>query len=700
MFKKNQEKQLNKQQKSLATTFALNSGTVGLLLICQLLNLSVVSTELTFWMIGLIVLSLVWRLLIIIGNKKVIMITNRWSLTFFAIGGCIAIGSVAKELGLLGAMLHLLSFAYAIKALELKRKNDFYQLILLGLFLLATSLIFNQSLIFSTFVLMILMGNLAVLLQHYSPTQKLKQNLITSGKLILQSLPLAVVLFVVFPRLAPFWQVPLAKSAVTGLSDIVSPGDIANLARSNELAFRVTFDDKVPSYSQLYWRALVLDSFNGKSWQKSQNSKNRARRTPSQQVTYKDNVPDNAKLLTKVSYQIIAQPSFQHWLFALDVAQIGIEQKSNSSIVELSDYTLQAREPLSQTLSYNVNSYLTAPLDLLLKDDVKQQNLSYPKNSNPRLTSEAYRLRQLYSDDLELAQAVLVNFRQQQFYYTLKPPVLFTSPLDQFYFDSKQGFCAHYASAFTYLMRAAGIPARMVTGYMGGEYNPNGNYYSIYQYEAHAWSEIWLEGVGWYRVDPTSAVDPARVERGLSSELLQQQASFNDSFFNFSGYRNSALGKAIRLQFEAIDYRWTRWVIGYSSDRQYNLLSKWFGQMKPWKTAVIIALSMMAMIILILLFKLLSKRRVNNNNNPLWLDLYQQGLTLLSSKGIDKPISMSASDFIVVVSQNMPTIKQNFIVFTQCFIQLNYQNLSEKEQKNYLTKMQSTLLTIKQQVKL
>lgn len=699
MIKKTKAKGLNKLTKSIKPALELNAGTVGLLLLCQLLNLSIISAELTFWMIGLIVISLLWRLLILNKNQKAILITNRWTLTLFAVGGCIAIAITAKSLGLLGAMLHLLSFAYAIKALELKTKKDFYQIILLGLFILATSLIFNQSLLFSCFVIIILMVNLTVLLQHYSPSQKLKQNLLTSSKLIMQSLPLAAVLFVVFPRLAPFWQVPMAKSAVTGLSDNVSPGDIANLARSNELAFRVTFEGKVPSYSQLYWRALVLDDFDGKSWKKSDISKNLARRIRSQQVSFKADVSENIKLSSVASYQIIAQPSFQHWLFALDVAQVSDINPSASTIIELSDYTLQSKEPLSQALSYNVDSYLKAPLELILSKEAKQQNTSYPKNSNPRLSREANRLRGIYNDDLKLAQAVLDNFREQKFYYTLKPPVLLQTPLDQFYFDSKKGFCAHYASAFTYIMRAAGIPARMVTGYMGGEFNPNGDYYSIYQYEAHAWSEIWLKGVGWYRVDPTAAVDPTRVERGLSSELLQEQASFNESFFNFSGYRNSVIGRAIRLQFAAIDYQWTRWVIGYSSEHQYNLLSQLFGKMKPWKTAAIIGLSFIIMMLLILLVKQLGKRRFKNKDDDPWLDLYQQALLLLSNKGINKPIAMSVSDYVLVVAQKEPTITLNFTVFTQCFIQLNYQKLSQKDQENYLAKMKSTLLVIKRQIK-
>ncbi len=621
-------------------------------------------------------------------------------------------------------MLHLLVFAYALKALELNNKKDFYQLFLLGLFILATSLIFNQSLIFSLMLVVIVIINLSVLLQHYSPTEHYKTLFVTSGKLFLQSLPLAVVLFIVFPRLAPFWQVPRSNSATTGLSDRVSPGDIANLARSNELAFRVTFDGVKPSYSQLYWRALVLEDFDGNSWQRAEKNKAQAKIIRREQLSYQVNITEpspSAKLTApslpsaSISYQVIAQPSYQHWLFGLDIAEISSKTANYSSFVELPDFTLQAKEVVSQTLSYHVNSYLQAPLDVVISNELKERNLNFPEGSNPKLQQEANRLRQLYSDDMELAQAVLDSFREQKFYYTLKPPLLFDNTLDQFYFDTKQGFCAHYASAFTYLMRASGIPARMVTGYLGGEYNPNGDYYAIYQYEAHAWSEIWLAGKGWVRIDPTSAVDPQRVDNGFSAELLLEQASFNDSFFNFSSYRNLPIIKALRLNFAAIDYQWTRMVIGYTSKRQYDLLAQWFGKMKPWKTAAIIAVSFFSIILLLVLLRHLAQLKTVKQHQAPWLTIYQQALLLYSTKGITKPQAMTVSEFFTMSSEklvssesntnkktiNKKTISEIVISFnklTQCFIKLQYQELTFIEQKKLVKNMQISYLTIKTKI--
>ena len=686
-------KVVNKQTFTLATT------TAWLLLLCQTLNLILVSSELTLWMNSFVVIALVWRLLLINKNKLISKISKPWLVTVFALSGCLSIALVAKQLGLLVAMLHLLSFAYAIKALELKSRKDFYQLILLGLFLLATSFIFNQSLLFASVVAIILTINFSLLLQYFSPYQRVKSNLVTSGKLILQSLPLAIILFIVFPRLAPFWQVPLGKSATTGLSDQVSPGDIANLARSNELAFRVTFEDEKPNYSSLYWRALVLDSFDGRMWQQSTFSDRQSKDIINEKAFITKVTKAQANLTEPVSYQVIAQPSYQQWLFALDIAQISALEENQSAFVELADFTLRTKEVIRQAISYRVDSYMQVPLDLVLDEATRKQNLSYPKDSNPKLTDEANRLRALYQDDLSLAQAVLDNFREQTFFYTLKPPVLFENSLDQFYFDTKQGFCAHYASAFTYLMRAAGIPARMVTGYLGGEYNPNGDYYAVYQYEAHAWSEIWLEGIGWHRVDPTAAVDPSRVENGLSDELLLEQASLNDSLFNFTSYRNLALFKAIRLQFSAIDYQWTRWVIGYSARKQYDLMSRWFGQLKPWKTAAIIGLSFISMVLIIWLFARLSKRKITHHYKTPWLDLYHQLITLLAVHHIDKPLAMSASDFSQVASQKLPHLARELAAFNHCFTQLNYQQVSQKEQFMYLQKMKSILSTIKKNIR-
>lgn len=654
--------------------FTLNQNTAWLLLLSQVFNLSMVTRELSFWMLALMVLCLTWRVQFIRQAKGK---PQRLVIFLLAMTGCIAIVISGKQLGVLLAMLHLLCFAYGLKTLELNSRKDFYQLILLGLFILATSLIFNQSLLFSSGVALIVLFNFSLLLYYFSCSAGLPQTLTRCATMLLQSVPLAIVLFVVFPRIAPFWQVPLADSAKTGLSDNVTPGDIANLARSNELAFRVSFDGAKPDYSQLYWRALVLEHYNGKSWLAA-NAKN--------SQPYIPQVSGSA-----VRYQVIAQPSFRHWLFALDIAVVAGETKAQRQITAQSDFTLQSKKIISQPLSYHVQSFLQAPLDLRLAREVKQRNLRYPAGSNPRLEQEALRLRQLYADNKDLVQAVLSRFRQEEYFYTLKPPLLINNSLEQFYFDTKSGFCVHYASAFTYLMRAAGIPARMVTGYMGGEYNPQGDYYAIYQFEAHAWTEIWLQGVGWQRVDPTAAVAPARVERGFSEQLLNEQSDLN-----LYQYKHLPLWNALRLQLAAIDYQWTRWVIGYSSQQQMDLLSHWFGKIEAWKTGALIGIAFFTVICLLWLQ---GKRKVAIKAQSPWLKLYQQALALLTAQGVAKPKAMPVNDFAVTVKQNLPHISFSFTEFSHCFVQLEYQNLSQQEKKRCLDKMRILLKAIKKESK-
>ena len=703
------------------TVKSLSKANVWFLFVCQFCNLLLVVSELSLWMLLVIGLCFFWQSIIICRSNTHSSAKStdnstykpkRYLITLLAISGCIALVITGKELGVLLSMLHLLCFSYALKALELnitrvemsyvndknkkdKKKSsvkkDFYQCILLGIFILATSLIFQQSLVFSLVAGLVLLVNFAVLLYFFSPLANIKTRLILSGKLLLQSLPLAIVLFVVFPRLSPFWQVPLNSSAKTGLSDILAPGDIANLARSNELAFNVTFLDKTPVYSQRYWRALVLDAYDGNRWYRSQANKEQATPIIQQLANYQPEVEGEP-----TTYQIIAQPSFQSWLYALDVAKVDKEKSNDATIFILPDFTLFSKKPLNQTMSYHVESFLTTPLNITLNDELKARNLLYPVGTNPQLEQEAIKLKQQFKQPEAIVNEVLQQFRQQAFYYTLNPPLLINNSLDQFYFETKKGFCVHYASAFTYLMRAAGVPARVVTGYLGGEYNPNGSYYSLYQYDAHAWSEVWLEGIGWQRVDPTAAVNPQRVEQGLSDELLLEQNQLNNNIFSLHNYRDTPWLNYIRLQLSAIDYQWTRWVIGYSAKRQYDLLSRWFGQVQSWKTALIIG---MTLLLVVLLLWWLQQRKTPIKTQLAWVNLYNQALQLLSKKGLTKPLSLSANEFASDVQLTFPEVSNNFNLFTQCFMRLQYQKLSSQEQDKLLIIMKKEWLKIRARLK-
>lgn len=649
------------------------------LLLCQFLSLLLLINELTGWMLAIIGLCLCWRTLVFIKPTQK---PHRIILLLIACSGCIAIAITGKQLGVLLSMLHLLCFAYALKSLEMNSRKDFYQIILLGIFILASVLIFYQTLLISLFVFCLLLLNLSILLAYFYPTKNMRKPLIQSTKMVLQSIPLAIVLFIFFPRLAPFWEVPSSKSAETGLSESVTPGGIAKLARSSALAFRVKFLTAIPQYNQLYWRAMVMDDFDGRTWKQSKN------RHPINQTKSSQFSEDRPNLIgDKTHYQVMLEPSYQHWLFSLAVVDKKQLMGTQVNILSLPNYTIKSSKPISQTSSYEVTSYTHSLLNSPLSYDKMRTNLHIPSNNNPRLQAEGRRLQLKYPDEIERAQAILDIIREDEFHYTLTPPLLSGygagHELDQFFYDSKKGFCVHYASVFTFIMRASGTPARLVTGYLGGEYNKQSGHLSIYQYDAHAWSEIWVKDKGWVRVDPTAAVDPERVERGLS-DTIQQEGLFKDDLLSLHRYKHLAWINSLRLQLDALDYQWTRLVLGYSSKKQYDLVTQWFGHFRGWKVGGIIG---GALILMMAIMWLVNIKKSKKKTLDKWLTQYQQVLAILKKKGLEKPLTMPASQFSIVVSQHFPLLNSHFSAYTQCFEALMYQNLTAAHQDLYLNEM-------------
>ncbi len=683
--------------------FKLPKNSVWLLWLCQLLNVTSLAAELSNWMLAVLALCFCWQAQLL-SRKKLsifysftdkktehhsVLYVSPIILTLFAISGCIAIAISAKQFGVLISMVHLLTFAYVLKTFEIKTRTDFYQHILLGFFLLASALIFKQNLGFSLLILGLLIVNLTLLHQLFAKKNSLLNSSKTVAVLLLQSSLLAITLFVVFPRLSPFWQVPLAKSAKTGLSDVVCPGDIANLALSNGLAFRVNFKGaNIPAYSKLYWRAMTLENYDGRKWTRSNNSEK-----------HKKNIKVNRqKFLPFTSgdattYQVIAQPSYQPWLFALAVATT-----TDPKVRLEKDYTVQSTTIVNQLRRYQVQSYFDAPLALSISEDSRARNLAIEQGSNPKLEQLALKLKAKYKNSLALSQAVLESFRVQKYYYTLQAPTLINNSLDQFYFDTKAGFCVHYASSFTYLMRAAGIPARVVTGYLGGEYNDassseessnQGGHLSIYQYDAHAWSEIWLEGIGWYRVDPTAAVDPERVSKGWSTALLEQQSQLNNDLISLYRFKQLAWLNTIRLKLDALDYQWARWVLGYSAKQQYDLLKRWFGNEMLWKAAAIIPIALVLAMALMTLFSRLGVGKKSKKKISPAQELYNKCLTALEHKGIIKKHHYTAQQFSSIFEEQFPKLSAEFSEITKAFELLQYQKPSKQEQQVLIVELAS-----------
>ena len=669
--------------------FTLSTDVTWLLIACQAANLLTLYQELTSWMLAILALCLCWQVLMVHSQKAR---PPKSVMAIFALGGCLVLIILGFELGLLLAMLHLLCFSYVLKALEIKRRGDFYLVALLGFFLPVSSLIFEQGLQFTLVIILLLLLNISLLLSYFSSVRPGISTVKTSSLLVLHSIPLTLVLFIVFPRLSPFWQVPMAKTSATGLSETVAPGDIASLALSDKLAFRANFDRVRPDYSQLYWRTLVLEDYDGRRWKMASEYQDKRKQIFMDPLSGQSR-PGGRKL----SYQVIAEASFRKWLFALDLATLPPGNKAgHKQLIQLPDYSLRSRKPLTKSISYQVESYPDAPLDLHIPGYIIRRNLDYPAASNPKLVKEVLALREAHSDDLSLVQAVLAHFHQAQFRYTLQPPLLNENSLDQFYFDTRAGFCVHYASTFAFMMRVAGIPARLVTGYLGGEHNPQGEYYSIHQYDAHAWVEIWQPGKGWEKVDPTAAVNPERVENGLSAMLLQEQSRLSGDFFSLQRLKQFTWLNELRLQLDAIDYQWTRLVLGYSAAQQYRLLSSWFGRLMPWKVAVMIFGAIM--ITLAALWWLYRRGSVVDPRDP-GLILYQQALVLLTAKGLEKPLLHTAKDFAGQVALHRPEVAATFADLSATFENLSYRPLSLPEQEIQLARMQTLLAQFKRQLK-
>ncbi len=492
-----------------------------------------------------------------------------WLKNSLALLGMGFIAYLWRSSGFLPAMFNLLVLGCTLKFLEFSSRRHLSLHVLSLYFLVALALIYQQGLAFTIYLLLVAGINTIALLSIYQ-TNNYRAQWRLGLRLLLQSLPLMAVLFLLIPHLGPMWRIPDIKSATTGLNEEVTPGDIAQLSRSSTLAFRASFDGPLPPENQRYWRALVHEEFDGKTW----------RVAPSLRQWYQQQEnPFTAATPLKQrlnwqgpasAYRLIIEPSNQHWLYSLDLSRPDNDEALLTPVMSLySPKLLQQKKQIP--LSY----FPQTTLQTQLSGYQRQLNLQLPQG-NPQVRTLAAELRLNNSDDRQLALAAMRYFARHGFSYTLEPPPLQGSDqIDDFMFGSRRGFCAHFASSFTFLMRAAGIPARMVTGYLGGEYHADGNYLSLYQFDAHAWSEVWLDH-RWQRFDPTLMVAPDRLSRSIDDILPAAETRLRDPF-SLTSYRNLLLFAQLHQYLAAIDYRWTSWVLNYNNQSQEQLLRELFG---------------------------------------------------------------------------------------------------------------------------
>ncbi|MRX11712.1 DUF3488 domain-containing protein [Pseudoduganella sp. FT25W] len=480
------------------------------------------------------------------------------------------------------AMLVLL---LAFKLLEMHAKRDLFVVTFLGFFVLLTSFFYSQSIPAALWVAL----TLAMLLtaqqsfQYTGAVPPLARRLRTTARLTALAAPLALLLFVGFPRIqGPLWGLPGdAAGGKTGLSDSMAPGTLSSLAQSDEVAFRVRFFGAVPAQPQLYWRSIVLGDYDGRTWT----------RVPRKRGLQRLDVAVSARG-APLRYETTMEASNTRWLALLELA---------GPTLQVPGYRLRDSDEMEQfttdPISHRVRFEASAYLDFTLQAGERPQRMTHwlelPAGVNPRTLALAQQLRAAASGadtPQQLSNAVLQRFRRDGYRYTLEPPLTGANAVDDFLFTTKAGFCEHYAGAYVVLMRAMGVPARVVTGYQGGERNPVDGYLTVRQSDAHAWAEFWTQAGGWRRVDPTAAVAPERVERNLARALPRPAAFGLAPLLDLQNDPDSWLAQ-LRFAYAALNNSWNQWVLDYNPERQRSFLEELGAAVGNWRTALGAALA-------------------------------------------------------------------------------------------------------------
>jgi len=444
----------------------------------------------------------------------------------------------------------LLSLMAGLKLLETQTRRDIHIVTLIVYFLSLAALLRGESFWLLAYLVGVIWLTTATLLRlGAAEPPRAPVSLRYAGRVLSHALPLTLLLWLLFPRFAgPLW--PMSddgRGQESGLSDTMSPGDIDDLAESDEVAFRVRFAGAPPPPQERYWRGPVLNDFDGRTWRRTDPGPVRAPALLPEGPAYR--------------YTVSLEPNHHNWIFVLDwPAQWDLPRGMLTG-----DYMLVQPSPVSQPLDVVAASYTRVQSAAELSRSMRSRDTRLPPGRNPRTLQFSRQLRSAHPDDLDYVHAVLDMFAQQAFYYTLTPPRLAADSVDEFLFDTKRGFCGHYASAFAMLMRAAGIPARVVTGYQGGTFNRFADYWILRQRNAHAWDEIWIEGRGWLRIDPTTSIAPQRVERDANGNVSAE--SLLGRWQSYSPWLAD-----MRLRLDALRQLWRERILQFNEGSQEKLL--------------------------------------------------------------------------------------------------------------------------------
>ncbi len=594
------------------------------------------------WWLALLTVALIgWRAA---GLANRSLLPSIWLLLAIVAAGMLGIWLEFRAIfGRTPGVMLLVLFS-GLKVLESRNQRDAAAVVFLTWFLAITNFLYSQSIPTALGMCAAVATSVAALVGCAAPRRDLRANLRSAGLLLGQAVPAALVLFLLFPRVqGPLWGLPQdAYSAMSGLSDTMEPGSVSQLILSDAIAFRVDFQGEPPPRRSLYWRGPVLWDFDGRVWRMSPPS-----------VT--ELQPPRGG--SRIAYSVLLEPHNRNWLFALEVpASLPPDARY------LHDGQIVSPAPIRARMRYEMVTHLEAEPDPEEEIGNLNRALRLPRGFNPRARALAAQWRQSAASDLQVLELAVAHFRREQLQYTTEPRLLGRDSVDEFLYVTREGFCEIYASAFVFLMRAAGVPARVVTGYQGGDLNPVDGRFTVRQSDAHAWSEVFLAGRGWIRVDPTVLSVPRRLDDGLARAVASGAA------LPLLMRPNLAWLRELRNNWEALAHQWNLRVLGYNPGRQREFMSLLGIRDADWLELASTLLAVLGAFVLLLLAWMLRHQLRPDPVQAAW----QRFCRKLGARGVARAPHEGPRDYAERAARNLPSAGEPIRSIAALYIALRY----------------------------
>ncbi|MBV9191608.1 MAG: DUF3488 domain-containing transglutaminase family protein [Betaproteobacteria bacterium] len=610
------------------------------------------------WWLTLLTLCLYgWRFYSMLTRAP---LPSRWLVIAVAFIGMLGVWMEYRTLfGRQAGVLLLVLFS-GLKLLESRHHRDGAVASFLGYFLIITNFLYTQSIPTALLMCVGVFAITVTLIGYSAPNRPARDNLRTAGLLLAHAAPAALVLFVLFPRVnGPLWGLPQdAYAGMTGLSDTMSPGNLSQLALSDAISFRATFDGEPPPQPLRYWRGPVLWDFDGRTW--------------SAGLSHLVNFQAPQGTGASYRYSVTLEPHNRYWLFALETAA-SLPDRSRMTF----DGQVFSNTPVRNRLRYDMVSIVNPDRDPRENRSTLNRALRLPADYNKRTLALAEEWRRAGGTDADMLNRALDFLRRGGYAYTLEPPLLGTNSVDEFLFDTKAGFCEHFSSAFTVLMRAAGVPARVVTGYQGGDLNPVDQIITVRQSDAHAWTEVFIEGRGWIRVDPTAAAIPTRIDSGLARALPQDQG------LPFMMRQDMEWLRDMRYRWEAIAHKWNVWVLGYNPERQRDLMLSFGMRDADWQKLTAVLFTFLGLMTAALLGWSLRRLTRPDPVQKAW----QAFCRKLAARGVVRAPQEGPRDYSTRAARTLPASRRPILRIAALYIALRYGNGADKPATARLTRL-------------